>query len=55
MSISTTSAARKMAAARKTHAGGRPAKRTRCAKCGEWCDSAREARAHCKGREKASN
>lgn len=47
MSISTTTIARKLAAMRKTRAGGRPAKKTRCAKCAAWCASARDARAHC--------
>lgn len=39
-----------LAALRKTHAGGRPAKPTNC-KCGAKCASAREARAHCAGKK----
>lgn len=42
----TTAAARRLAALRKTH-GGPPRKPTPCARCGAQCDSARGARAHC--------
>jgi len=43
----TSRAARKMAAARKTYAGGRPRIPTPCPKCGRPCASARKAQAHC--------
>ncbi|MGD0522645.1 MAG: hypothetical protein ABSA48_15420 [Terracidiphilus sp.] len=43
----TTRQARKMAAARKSYCGGRPAKPTPCPKCGTLCDSARKALGHC--------
>lgn len=42
-----TDAARAMSAARKTHSGGRPAKRTRCKRCETMCESYTSARAHC--------
>ena len=50
MGIGTT-AARKLAALRKTH-GGPPKKKTRCPKCRAWCAGAREAREHCRGKRK---
>lgn len=37
-----------LAAMRKTHGGGRPSLPTACPKCKKLCDSAREARAHCR-------
>jgi hypothetical protein len=43
----TKSAARKMAAARKTCAGGRPRKETPCRKCGATCASETLSRVHC--------
>jgi hypothetical protein len=43
----TARAARKMQAARKTKAGGRPRVPTNCPKCGAECDSARAALGHC--------
>jgi hypothetical protein len=43
----TRRAARRMAAARKIHRGGRPRKPTACPKCGAPCDSARRALGHC--------
>ena len=41
---------RKLSALRAVHAGGRPPVETPCHKCGVLCPSAREARAHCKGK-----
>jgi hypothetical protein len=43
----TTRTARKMAAKRKTKAGGRPRKPTDCPKCGAGCASYRKAMGHC--------
>jgi hypothetical protein len=43
----TTRAARKMAAARQTHGGGRPPKPARCPRCGYLCTSTRRALGHC--------
>jgi hypothetical protein len=43
----TTRTARKMAAARKTNAGGRPRIPTPCPKCKTVCASYRKAMGHC--------
>lgn len=43
----TTKQARRLAAKRKTHAGGRPPKPSNCRKCGALCSSYTHARAHC--------
>jgi hypothetical protein len=43
----TRTEARKMAAARKVCAGGRPRVPRPCPKCGKPCESARKALAHC--------
>jgi hypothetical protein len=48
MPIKDSAAARAMAAARKTRAGGRPRKKQRCPKCGARCAGARLAREHCR-------
>ena len=42
--------ARRVAAKRKTHAGGRPPIERPCPRCGAACPSAREARSHCQGK-----
>ena len=48
LDLDTLKAARAaLLAQRAVRAGGRPAKRTRCAKCKAWCESARAARKHC--------
>lgn len=41
-----------LAAMRKTFGGGRPPKRTTCARCGAVCKSARLSRAHKCAKEK---
>ena len=43
----TSQAARVLSRARRTHAGGRPPKPTRCRRCGAKCASARGAWRHC--------
>jgi hypothetical protein len=43
----TSRQARKLAAMRKTHRGGRPRIPTACPRCGVLCASARKAQAHC--------
>jgi hypothetical protein len=43
----TAKAARQMASARKTFAGGRPAVPSECPKCHAPCASVRQALAHC--------
>ncbi len=40
--------AREMAAARKTHRGGRPAKPSLCKRCGAACPSVGHALVHCR-------
>lgn len=39
--------ARRVAAKRKTHAGGRPPVERPCLRCGALCASARASRSHC--------
>ena len=43
----TPRTARRMAAARKVRAGGRPRKPTPCRKCGVLCASETHSRVHC--------
>jgi hypothetical protein len=46
--ITATYAARKLAAQRRHHRGGRPKKPTACPKCGQECPGFEEARRHCR-------